>query len=81
MGDDTRKVLEILRRELKVNHSDLLRRLWHVLDAKRLSEIIMTLEEAGLLKSQYVAESRAKWYTYSGKDKKVSSADLMGTLP
>jgi hypothetical protein len=81
MGDDTRKVLEIIRRDLKIDHSKLLRRMWHVIDAKRLAEIILTLEEAGLVKAEYIAESTARWYTYIGKDKKVSSADLMGGLP
>ena len=81
MGDDTRKVLDILRRNLKVNHSDLLRKLWHVIDAKRLSEIILTLEESGLIKTEYLSESSAKWYSYSGIDKKASPTDLMGEIP
>ena len=81
MGDDTRKVLEIVRRELEVDHSGLLRRLWHVLDAKRLGEIILTLEEAGLIGTEIDAKGHGKKYRYIGKDKKVSSADLMGQLP
>jgi len=81
MGDDTRKVLEIVRRELKVDHSGLLRRLWHVLDAKRLGEIILTLEESGLIGTELDTKTHAKSYKYIGKDKKVSSADLMGQLP
>ena len=80
MGDDTRKVLEIVRRELKVGHSSLLRRLWHVLDAKRLGEIILTLEESGLIGTELDTKTNAKVYEYIGKDKKVSSADLMGHL-
>jgi len=81
MGDDTRKVLEVVRRDLKVEHSKLLRRLWHVLDAKRLGEIIMTLEEAGLIRTEVDTNRQKKTYSYIGKDKKVSSADLMGYLP
>jgi len=81
MGDDTRKVLEIIRRDLKIEHSSLLRRLWHVLDAKRLAEVILTLEEAGLVEVELDSESHKKSYNYIGKDRKVSSADLMGTIP
>lgn len=81
MGDDTRKVLEIVRRDLKVDHSNLLRRLWHVLDAKRLGEIILTLEEAGLIDTVFDTKTQGKTYNYIGKDKKVSSSDLMGYLP
>jgi len=81
MGDDTRKVLEVVRRELKVDHSNLLRRLWHVLDAKRLAEIILTLEEAGLIETELDTKTQGKSYNYIGKDKKVASADLMGYLP
>jgi len=81
MGDDTRKVLTIVRRDLEVEHSKLLRRLWHVLDAKRLGEIILTLEESGLIETELDSKTHAKSYKYIGKDKKVSSADLMGKLP
>jgi len=81
MGDDTRKVLEIVRRELKVKHSAMLRRMWHVLDAKRLGEIILTLEEAGLIETEIDTKGQGKSYSYIGKDKKVASADLMGYLP
>ena len=81
MGDDTRKVLEVIRRDVKVGHSSLLRRLWHVLDAKRLAEIILTLEESGLIQTELDTKTNGKSYEYIGKDKKVSSADLMGQLP
>lgn len=81
MGDDTRKVLEIVRREMEVKHSNLLQRLWHVLDAKRLAEIILTLEEAGLIGTELDTKTHGKTYRYIGKDKKVASADLMGYLP
>lgn len=81
MGDDTRKVLEIVRRDLKIAHTPLLKRLWHVLDAKRLAEIILTLEEAGLIEVELDTKTQGKLYKYIGKDKKVASADLMGQLP
>jgi hypothetical protein len=84
MGDDTRSVLEIIRKEIKVNHSDLLQKVWHLIDAKRLGEIIMTLEEAGLVGVTIDITKMgggARWYEYIGKDKKVSSLDYMHELP
>lgn len=81
MGDDTRKVLEVVRRKVRIAHSTLLRNLWHVLDAKRLAEIVLTLEQAGLVEIELDTKTQGRHYKYIGKDKRVSSADLMGYLP
>jgi len=80
LGDDTRRVLDVIRRAVKIRHSKLLKKLYHILDAKKLGEIIVTLEEAGIVKTVYDSQRQAKTYEYVGEGRKTMSKKLIDGL-
>lgn len=56
MGQDTNRVLQIIKRSKEISHSKLLARCWRFLDKDQMRVIVDTLEKAGLIEGKVVGK-------------------------
>ncbi len=62
VGNTTEKVLEIIRREGKITHADLLKRCWRVADAQTLSLMVRTLIEGNEIDEILASDNKTRLY-------------------
>jgi len=67
VGDITERVLEVIRREGKIAHADILRRCWRIADAQTLSLMLRTLVEGGEIDEIVASDNRTRIYKVKGR--------------
>jgi len=66
-GDLTERLLEVVRREGKVTHPELLRRCWRIADAQTLTLLIRTLIESGEVDEVISSDNKTRVYKIKGR--------------
>ena len=67
VGEETDKVLAFIRKQRKVQHSDLLRYCWRMGNAQAISEHVRTLLEAGEITQGLEKDNRTRFYEIAKK--------------
>ena len=66
-GDVTERILEVIRREGKIAHTDILRKCWRIADAQTLSMMLRTLIEGGEIDEVIASDNRTRIYKIKGR--------------
>ena len=66
VGGDTEKVLTIIRKFVKISHSDLLRKCWRYASAMELGEMVKTLTESKEI-AMFLDDKNIRWYKVKGR--------------
>ena len=67
VGDVTERILEIIRREGKISHTDILRKCWRIADAQTLTMMIRTLIESGEVEEIVASDNKTRIYKIKGR--------------
>ena len=67
VGDITERILEVIRREGKIAHTDILRKCWRIADAQTLSMMLRTLIEGGEIDEVIASDNRTRIYKIKGR--------------
>lgn len=62
VGGETEKVFDMIRREGKILHTELLRKCWRTVKAVELNEIVKTLIDSGEIEEIVATDNRSRWY-------------------
>lgn len=66
-GDVTERILEIIRRDGKISHMEMLKKCWRIADAQTLSLMIRTLVESGQVEEIVASDNRTRIYKIKGR--------------
>jgi hypothetical protein len=68
VGDVTERILEIVRRDGKITHMEMLRKCWRIADAQTLSTMIRTLVESGQIEEVVASDRITRIYKIKGRE-------------
>jgi len=67
VGDLTERVLEIIRREGKITHPEMLRKCWRIADAQTITMMLRTLIDSGEVDEVVTSDNKTRLYKIKGR--------------
>ena len=67
VGDLTERVLEIIRREGKITHPEMLRKCWRIADAQTITMMLRTLIDSGEVDEVVTSNNKTRLYKIKGR--------------